>query len=131
MKTTTYLSLFAFALAAPCMAAKDPMQVAIRTLTAQMKFDQTEIIVPPGERVVMKFENPDDMPHNIVFCKPGTDVEKLVRAKFFLGPDSVLRMPGMPWTPWMPSCHRFPSPHARSVTAFHRQRSGAATPPRR
>jgi hypothetical protein len=30
------------------------------------------------------------------------DVEKLVRAKFFLGPDSVLRMPGNPWVPWTP-----------------------------
>jgi azurin len=117
MKTTTYLSLFAFALAAPCMAAKDPMQVAIRTLTAQMKFDQTEIIVPPGERVVMKFENPDDMPHNIVFCKPGTDVEKLVLT-MLEKPEEAMKRDFIPDDPrvWLKS--RLLAPHESQILEF-------------
>lgn len=51
--------------------AKD---ITIRTLTAQMKYDTTELQIAPGETLNLTLENEDDLPHNLVICKPGTDV---------------------------------------------------------
>lgn len=64
-----FLLLFA-ACAIPALA-KD---ITIRTLTAQMKYDATELQMAPGETLNITLENEDDLPHNLVICKPGTDV---------------------------------------------------------
>jgi azurin len=45
----------------------------IKTRTAQMKYDLAELQVAPGQPVKITFENTDDLPHNLVFCNPGTD----------------------------------------------------------
>ena len=63
--------------AAPALS-QEPVQITLKTLTAQMKFELSEIVVSPGSKVNLSFENPDDMPHNVVFCAPGTDVVQLV-----------------------------------------------------
>ena len=57
--------------AAPSPAALKAIR--IKTMTAQMKYDQSEFVVRPGQPVKVIFENGDDLPHNIVFCQPGTD----------------------------------------------------------
>lgn len=54
--------------------AADEISFTMRTLPAQMKYDLTELVVPPGARVRLSFENNDDMPHNVAFCDIGTDV---------------------------------------------------------
>ena len=108
----------ALALANPCFAAsKDPMQIVLKTLTAQMKFDQTEIVVPPGERVVIKFENPDDMPHNVVFCKPATDVEQMV-LKMLEKPEEAMKRDFLPDDErvWLKS--RLLAPHESQILEF-------------
>lgn len=48
--------------------------LTIKTLQAQMRYDVTELTVSPGANVKIIFENTDDMPHNIAFFQPGTDV---------------------------------------------------------
>ncbi len=48
--------------------------ITIRTLTAQMKYDTTELSMVPGETLKLTLQNEDDLPHNLVICKPGTDV---------------------------------------------------------
>lgn len=53
--------------------AADAAVLTIKTMTAQMKYDTSELLVQPGQRVKLRFENHDDLPHNIVFCQPGTD----------------------------------------------------------
>lgn len=62
---------------APAKVANEevaPVQtVQIKTMTAQMKFDVSDFTVRPGQPVKLIFENGDDLPHNIVFCQPGTD----------------------------------------------------------
>jgi azurin len=63
---------------APASAAPSRPQapvkiIKLKTMTAQMKYDQNEFTVRPGENVKLTFENGDDLPHNIVFCQPGTD----------------------------------------------------------
>ncbi len=108
----------ALAFATPCFAAsKDPLQVTLKTLTAQMKFDQTEIVVPPGERVVIKFENPDDMPHNVVFCKPGTDLDQMV-LKMLEKPEEAMKRDFLPDDPrvWLKS--RLLAPHESQILEF-------------
>ena len=45
----------------------------IKTMTAQMKYDTAELLAAPGQPVRIIFENGDDLPHNLVFCQPGTD----------------------------------------------------------
>lgn len=65
--------------AALCLRAEPPeMQtVRISTMTAQMKYDENEFTVRPGQPVEILFQNGDDLPHNIVFCKPGTNVVEM------------------------------------------------------
>ncbi len=55
-------------------SAQDVQTITIKTLPAQMKYDTTEILVKPGAKVKLTFENADDMPHNLILCQEGTDV---------------------------------------------------------
>ena len=54
-------------------AAEVPV-ITIKTLRAQMRYDTTEFDVRPGQKVKFVFHNEDDMPHNVCFFQPGTDV---------------------------------------------------------
>lgn len=47
--------------------------IKIKTLAAQMKYDLADFTVRPGQKLKIVFENGDDLPHNLVFCNPGTD----------------------------------------------------------
>ena len=58
--------------ALPIFAA-DSYEFQIQTLTAQMRYDVEEMVVTPGSAVKIVFENGDDLPHNLVFCQPGTN----------------------------------------------------------
>lgn len=64
--------LLGFAAAVPSRAAVTAV-FTIKTLTAQMRYDTPELQVAPSQPVKITFENGDDLPHNIVFCQPGTD----------------------------------------------------------
>src|SRR3712207_1413307 len=55
-------------------SAAEPQVFTIKTLPAQMRYDTAELTVTPGADVKIIFENTDDMPHNMVFFQPGTDV---------------------------------------------------------
>lgn len=48
------------------------LEVIISAIPSQMLFDKTELSFQSGRRVSLVFNNPDLMPHNIVFVKPGT-----------------------------------------------------------
>jgi azurin/glucose/arabinose dehydrogenase len=43
----------------------------IKAVPEQLKYDTTEITVEPGKPFEVIFENPDLMPHNLVFVQPG------------------------------------------------------------
>lgn len=60
--------LLTVATAAQCAAAE--FKITIKTLPAQMKYDTEKFAVPPGAEVTVTFENHDEMPHNLVFCRP-------------------------------------------------------------
>jgi plastocyanin len=54
--------------------AADVENITIRTLPAQMRYDVSELELRPGQKVKLTFQNDDEMPHNICFFLPGTDV---------------------------------------------------------
>ena len=47
----------------------------IKTVREQMRYDTPEITVEAGKPFEVIFENNDIMPHNIVFCGPGSHTE--------------------------------------------------------
>lgn len=81
--------LTATLLAAPFVQAEQ-VEITIKTLRAQMRYDQSEITVPPGAKVKLTFQNVDDMPHNIAFCDQGTDVVAMC-AKMMEKPEEALK----------------------------------------
>ncbi|MEK7950529.1 DUF7133 domain-containing protein [Luteolibacter soli] len=44
----------------------------IKAVPEQLRYDTAEITVEPGKPFEVIFENPDQMPHNLVFVQPGT-----------------------------------------------------------
>jgi glucose/arabinose dehydrogenase/azurin len=47
----------------------------IKTVREQMRYDTPKLTVEAGKPFEVIFENNDVMPHNIVFCRPGTHAE--------------------------------------------------------
>ncbi len=94
--TTTLLTAFA--------TAAEIQTLTLKTLNAQMRYDQSELVVKPGEQVKLIFENTDDMPHNLVFFQPGTDVVAICN-KQMEKPEEALKRNWLPEDPamWMHS----------------------------
>lgn len=55
------------------------IEVKIATLPAKMLFDKNTITIPSGRSITVVFDNPDQMPHNVVIMKPGA-YEKVGKA---------------------------------------------------
>ena len=51
-------------------ASAQPVEHSIKTMQAQMKYDTAEIIASPGDELKITLENTDDLPHNLIICKP-------------------------------------------------------------
>jgi len=47
----------------------------IKTVREQMRYDTPQIVVEAGKPLEVIFENNDIMPHNLVFCQPGSHTE--------------------------------------------------------
>lgn len=60
-------------LAAVASAQEAPLAILLKTPPGQMRYDRAQFSVPPGRKVVLTLENHDEMPHNLVICKPGND----------------------------------------------------------
>ena len=70
--------------------------VEITTLVAQMKYDRVSFSAKPGEILKIVLKNPDDLPHNLIVCKPakGNKNDKgkeVADAVIDLGVDGVLQ----------------------------------------
>ena len=76
--TFRYIALAIFNFSLPNMLVSTPpagfetvdRETTISTLVAQMKYDLPSFSVKPGEKVKIVFKNPDDLPHNLILCKP-------------------------------------------------------------
>lgn len=86
----TRTALLAAALLAAPFAHAQQFAITIKTLRAQMRYDVSEFTVTPGAKVKLTLENIDDMPHNIAFCDPGTDVVALCM-KMMEKPEEALK----------------------------------------
>jgi azurin len=67
--------------------------IEIETLRGRMRYDQVRFTVGPGSKVKLVLRNNDDMPHNLVLCKPsianvGMEVSKKAWA---LGGDAIAK----------------------------------------
>lgn len=72
MRVTPFLYLF-LAAGSAVVRADDLPVVEITTPQGQMKYDRPVIVAKPGSQLKIVFRNNDEMPHNIVFCRPAAD----------------------------------------------------------
>lgn len=86
----TRIAFLTAALLAAPFAHAQQVAITIKTLRAQMRYDVSEFTVTPGAKVKLTLENIDDMPHNIAFCDPGTDVVALCM-KMMEKPEEALK----------------------------------------
>ena len=73
----SFLPLSLILSAALPVPAAESYEFQLHTLTAQMRYDTELIEVTPGSAVKIVFENGDDLPHNLVFCQPGTNTMEM------------------------------------------------------
>ena len=96
--------LFLLAIANPTYALVEPDRtIVVSTMVAQMKYDRSSFSVRPGEIIRIILKNPDDLPHNLVLCKPakGNENDKgkeISDAVIALGERGVLQN-------WLPEKH--------------------------
>src|SRR5690349_11245668 len=95
LRIPTLLLTTAFATTA---VAAEVETFTIKTLPAQMRYDVTELTVTQGATVKVVFENPDDMPHNLCFFQPGTDVVEVCN-KQMEKPEEALKRNWLPEDP--------------------------------
>ena len=103
--------------AASAALAADPAVFTIKTMTAQMKYNVTELVATPGQPCRLVFENGDDLPHNIVFCQPGTDTAAL-SLKQMEKPDEVLKRNWLPDDPRIWLHTKMLNPHEKQELEF-------------
>jgi azurin len=109
--------LLALCLALTCVRAADPAAFTIKTMTAQMKYDTAELLVQPGQPVKILFENGDDLPHNLVFCQPGTDTAAMA-LKQMEKPDEALKRNWLPDDPRIWAHSKMLNPHEKQELSF-------------
>jgi len=97
--------------------ADEPVIFTIKTLQAQMRYDVTELTISPRTQVKIVFENTDDMPHNMVFFQPDTDVVA-VSNKQLEKPDEALKRNWLPEDPRMWLHSKLLNPKEREEIAF-------------
>jgi azurin len=112
--------LFALLFAAAARAV-DPAVFTLKTMTAQMKYDTTEMLVQPGQPVKILFENGDDLPHNLVFCQPGTDTAAMAM-KQMEKPEEALKRNWLPDDPRIWAHSKMLNPHEKEEICLHRTR---------
>ncbi|MBE7496279.1 MAG: hypothetical protein HS117_15150 [Verrucomicrobiaceae bacterium] len=103
--------------AAWAASAAEPAVFTIQTMTAQMKYDTAEMLVAPGQPVKIHFLNGDDLPHNLVFCLPGTDTAAM-SLKQMEKPEEALKRNWLPDDQriWLHS--RMLNPHEKEDLSF-------------
>ena len=109
--------LFAILLAAGSARAAEPAVFSLKTMTAQMKYDTAELLVQPGQPVKITFENGDDLPHNLVFCMPGTDTAAMAM-KQMEKPEEALKRNWLPDDPRIWAHSKMLNPHEKEVLNF-------------
>ncbi len=113
----TFLSLLLASIFTIATATAETFTFIIKTLPAQMRYDTTELTVTPGSEVKIAFENPDDMPHNLLFFQPGTDVVAVCNAQLEK-PEEALKRDWIPTDPRLLAHTPLVNPKGRAELAF-------------
>lgn len=106
----TFLAVFS-------ASAAETAVFKIKTMTAQMKYDTAEMLVAPSQPVKIVFENGDDLPHNLVFCQPGTDTAAMA-LKQMEKPDEALKRNWLPDDPRIWAHSKMLNPHEKQELKF-------------
>jgi len=101
----------------PSAPAGEPKTVTIKTLRAQMRYDTTEFEVKVGQKVKLVFENDDEMPHNLCFFAPGTDVVAAAN-KQMDKPEEALKRNWIPEDPRLWIHSKLVNPHEHDELSF-------------
>lgn len=109
--------LLTLLLATAAARAVEPAVFSLKTMTAQMKYDTAELLVKPGQPVKITFENGDDLPHNLVFCQPGTDTAAMAM-KQMEKPEDALKRNWLPDDKRIWAHSRMLNPHEKEVLSF-------------
>ncbi len=109
--------LFALLFAATSLRAADPAVLTLKTMAAQMKYDSSELLVLPGQPVKILFENGDDLPHNLVFCQPGTDTTAMAM-KQMENAEAALKRNWLPDDKRIWAHSKMLNPHEKETLAF-------------
>ncbi len=114
----TCLALCLLALPARLLAAEE-VAVTIRTLAAQMKYDTTDFIVPPGATVRLTVVNDDEMPHNLVVTRTATDKGlALAQTAWAMGAAGIAKH-WIPDDPRVLAATKTIDPHAQEILTFN------------
>jgi plastocyanin len=82
-----YRILIASLLVAGSLSAATTIKMKVRH--GNLRYDKETINVKPGDKIKLSFYNNDEMQHNVVICKPGTDTNALGMAAVALGVDGL------------------------------------------
>lgn len=104
-------------LAALSARAAETAVFTLKTMTAQMKYDTPELQASPGQPVKILFENGDDLPHNLVFCQPGTDTAAMA-LKQMENPEAALKRNWLPDDPRIWAHSKMLNPHEKEEITF-------------
>ncbi len=77
--------LFAAETKPPAGFEKVDVEIALAPVHGDIRFDKEELVVEPNQKVKIVFTNNDEMPHNIIICKPGTDTMEIGNMAILMG----------------------------------------------
>ena len=123
MRLPFRLPLLAAVAFAQQLAAEPPpsVNVTIKTLAAQMKYDLETIKAQPGAKVTLTLVNDDDLPHNLVFCKPkGVENDKgmeVAMQAWNMG-EAGMKADWIPQNPRVIAHTKMVNPHQKETITF-------------
>lgn len=99
-----------------------PVSVTIKTKPAQMKYDLQRINADTGAKVTITLQNDDDLPHNLVVCKPKGGVEndkglEVAMAAWNLG-EAGMKQEWIPQNPRILAHTKMVNPHQSETITF-------------
>ena len=98
--------MFGFVLALAVPMAEAQTRIDLATLPGKLRYDAETLFARPGEKLVLVFENNDEMQHNWVLCQQGASTAmEVAKLAWALGVDATEKqfVPDSPavlqWTP--------------------------------
>lgn len=62
---------------APAGFEKVDLKIDLGTIHGDIRFNKEELVVQPGQKIKIVFKNTDEMPHNMLILKPGSNTKEM------------------------------------------------------